>query len=216
MMLSASQGCFYSAASSGHNIILTGQGGTGKSYVIDKFSENMKLRGSVVYITYSTGIAATQYRSAQTLHKWCGLGDGGIQTKSLVHLVCNDERYSETRQRIMRCDILIVDECSMISKKVFETVDLLCRSVRNNERYFGGIQVIFSGDFFQLPPVPDELYGETGKYCFESEYFSSALPHHINLDTVFRQKDNDLISCVNCLENGNITSDTINYIKGLQ
>ncbi|XP_060598970.1 uncharacterized protein LOC132752640 [Ruditapes philippinarum] len=120
----------------------------------------MTKRGKVVSITCSTGIAVTQYRSAQTLHKWCGLGDGGIHTQELANLVCTDERYHETRQRIIRCDTLIVDECSMISKKVFEAVDLLCRSVRKNERYFGGIQVIFSGDFFQLPPVPDQLYGE--------------------------------------------------------
>ncbi|XP_060602232.1 uncharacterized protein LOC132755380 [Ruditapes philippinarum] len=215
-MLSTEQQLFYDSACSGHNIVLTGQGGTGKSYIISQFYENMLKKGKSIYVTCSTGIAATHYRNAQTLHRWCGLGDGGMQTSELVKLICTDERYAESRQRIISCQILIVDECSMISQRIFEAVESICRSVRQNERYFGGMQVIFSGDFFQLPPVPDELYGETGKHCFQSDYFKYVFPHHINLKTIFRHNDINLIECVNNLEKGNLSTRTIQYIKTLE
>lgn len=150
-MLSAGQGRFYGFASDGHTIVLTGQGGSGKSYVLQKFASEMERKGKTVSVTCSTGISATQFKNDQTLHRWCGTGDGGIEARELVRLICKDERYTQTRQRIKSCDIFIVDECSMTSKRIFETVDLVCRSVRENSRYFGGLQVIFWDIFTSCP-----------------------------------------------------------------
>lgn len=80
-MLSASRSHFYATAVAGHNIVLTGQGGCGKSYVLKKFAQKMSTKDKHVAITCSTGIAATQFENGQTLHRWCGFGDGGIEKK---------------------------------------------------------------------------------------------------------------------------------------
>ena len=162
-MLSAEQALFYATGLGGHSIILTGEEGTGKTFVLDFLAKDLTSRGLNVAVTCSTGIAATKYERDQTLHKWCGIGVGGIPTPELVQLICDDERYQDARKRIIDCQVLFVDEVSMISKMLFDTVEYVCRAVRKNEKYFGGIQVILAGDFYQLPPVPDELYGETGQ-----------------------------------------------------
>ena len=167
-------------------------------------------------VTCSTGIAATRYEKGQTLHKWCGIGAGGIPVSELVDLIRDDERYSDARKRISDCDVLFIDEVSMVSKKLFDSVELICRSIRGNDAYFGGIQIILSGDFYQLPPVPDELYGETGDYCFESKSFRSAVPHVIYLTQVFRQLDGNLITSVNEIERGEPSQQTIDYVKSLE
>lgn len=103
----------------------------------------------------------------------------------------------------------------MVSQKLFETVESICRVVRKIELFFGGIQVILSGDFYQLPPVPDELYGETGKHCFECSYFFSAIPHHIQLETIFRHTNCELIECVNNLEKGLLNQNNVDFLRTL-
>lgn len=215
-MLSKEQGVFYSVALNGHSVLLTGQAGTGKTFILTKVADDLISKDINVAITCSTGIAATNYANGQTLHKWCGVGSGGIPAQELAKLIQSDERYEDARKRILSCDVLIIDEISMVSKKLFDTVEYLCRSVRQNERYFGGIQLVLSGDFYQLPPVPDELYGETGQYCFESKSFFAAVPHLINLTTVFRQSDDRFVSCVNEIEKGAPSQNTIDYLKSLE
>ena len=227
-MLSAEQGSFYATALGGHSIIITGRGdgweggGRGGGGVHRK---NIRLRfgckklesdGKNVAVTNSTGIAFTKYEKGQTLHKWCGVGIGGIPTPELAKFICDDERHRDARKRIIDCHVLIIDEVSMVSKKIFGTVEYVCRAIRRNDRYFEGIQLILSGDFYRLPPVPDELYGETGQYCFESKYFFNAVPHIIHLNTVFRQADSQLITYVNETERGEPSPETIEYVKSIE
>ena len=73
-MLSAEQALFYATCLGGHSIILTGQGGTEKTFVLDFLAKELTSRGLNVAVTCSTGIAATKYERGQTLHKWCGIG----------------------------------------------------------------------------------------------------------------------------------------------
>ena len=215
-MLSSEQSLFYSIATTGHSVTLTGQGGTGKTHVISILAKTLGDWGKNVALTCSTGIAATRYEKGQTLHKWCGIGAGGIPAPELSQLICNDERYKDARKRIIDCDVLVIDEVSMISKKLFDTVEYVCRYIRGKGEYFGGIQVILSGDFYQLPPVPDELYGETGEYCFESKSFFNAVPHKINLTTVYRQFDDNLVTSINEIERGEPSQQTLEYVKSLE
>ena len=99
-MLSAEQALFYATGLGGHSIILTGQGGTGKTFGLDFLAKDLPSRGLYVAVTCSTGIAATKYERDQTLHKWCGIGAGGIPTPELVQLICDD----------IDCQVLFVDE----------------------------------------------------------------------------------------------------------
>ncbi|VDI68615.1 Hypothetical predicted protein [Mytilus galloprovincialis] len=118
---------------------------------------------------------------ATTLHHWAGILDGRHTYEKLAELFDNDDQFSNAKKRIEEADTLIIDEISMLSLKVFEMVEFVCRHVKKNTKIFGGIQVIGCGDFKQLPPVPNRRYDDHGAYCFESDKFNLSFPHHINL-----------------------------------
>jgi ATP-dependent DNA helicase PIF1 len=83
------------------------------------------------------------------------------------------------------------------------------RHVRKSDIVFGGMQVLVSGDFFQLPPVPNVLYGDTGEFAFESNIWKLAFPHTANLTEVVRQDEPDLILAVNELAGGTPSVNTL-------
>ena len=120
----------------------------------------------------------------------------------------------DTKKQIKETDCLIIDEISMISRATLEKVEFLCTKVRNNDFAFGKIQVIESGDFFQLAPVPNALYGDFGHSCLESPIFSNVFPRHIELSTVVRQSEVDLIRAVHELERGDSLSIATLNFKG--
>ena len=74
------------------------------------------------------------------------------------------------------------------------------------------LKIILSGDFYQLPTVPDAQYGESSDYCFESKSFRSTMPHVVHLTQVFRQLDNNLITSVNETEKGEPYPQTVDYV----
>ena len=170
-----------------------------------------------MFLTCYTGIACTQYGglNATTLHKFAGLGDGRYSDDELLNLIKTDERYIKTKINISTADVLIIDEVSMVSAKLFRQVELVCREVRCKETHFGSLQVILCGDFFQLPPIRDELYGDFGHYCFESEFFCDAFPHSIQMCNVHRQSETELIRAINQLECGDVSEDTEIFMKCL-
>lgn len=134
---------------SGANVFLTGEPGAGKTYTLNKFIEEAQERGKRIAITASTGIAAS-HLGGTTIHSWSGLG--------IADSVRDDEldRMSwkpQIQERYNRCDILIIDEVSMLHGSRLDMVDRACRWIRHNEKPFGGLQVILVGDMFQLPPV---------------------------------------------------------------
>lgn len=137
-----------------------------------------------VTIVCSTGIAATHYGKlgAQTVHKWAGLEDGKHTNEVLVHLIRTDERFVNVKKNIESTDILFVDEVSMISTKILDQLEFVCRHIRNSKSYFGDIQVILVGDFYHLPPVSNELLGDPGNHCFRLPWLMTVL--HINYNYI--------------------------------
>ena len=127
------------------------------------------------------------------LHRWAGLFDGRHAREKLVELVNSDESLQEAKQRIKLTDVLIIDEVSMLSSKLFLDIDYLFRKIRSSELTFGGIQTILVGDFYQLPPVPNVYYSDYGEFVFRSDIFKSGFPHRVTLSTVFRQEEPVLI-----------------------
>ncbi|XP_062614065.1 uncharacterized protein LOC134275790 [Saccostrea cucullata] len=103
----------------------------------------------------------------------------------------------------------------MVSAKTLNQVEFILRKTRNSEKIFGGIQVVLCGDFYQLPPVANELYGDQGKHCFNAVYFDKTFPHRVNLHTVYRQTEQDLISAVNELAQGSVSDATKAIILSL-
>ncbi|XP_021368512.1 ATP-dependent DNA helicase pfh1-like [Mizuhopecten yessoensis] len=169
-----------------------------------------------VAVTATTGMASLHLGSnATTLHHWAGILDGRHSIEKLQELFDNDDSYSEAKKRIQITKCLIIDEISMLSAKIFNMVESVCRLVKKNNQAFGGIQVLVSGDFKQLPPVPNYRLGDEGKYCFESEIFQQTFHHHINLPKVMRQHEEDLIKAVNELCNGSPSAETLQLMKSL-
>ena len=132
---------------SGANVFLTGAPGAGKTYVLNEFIRQARADGASVSVTASTGIAATHINGT-TIHSWSGVGLATALTDNLVKTI-----RSRRKRRLREADILIIDEVSMLHAWLFDMVDQVCRIIRRDERPFGGLQVVLSGDFFQLPPV---------------------------------------------------------------
>ncbi|KAL3862252.1 hypothetical protein ACJMK2_008234 [Sinanodonta woodiana] len=95
-----------------------------------------------------------------------------------------------TYEKIKSADVLIVGEVSMFIKRHFENLEFIC-SLKNPSQLFGGMQIIFCGDFFQLPPVRNILYDDDGSYCFESDLFDMVFVHKVFLKDVVRQTQYD-------------------------
>ena len=131
----------------GANVFLTGAPGAGKTYVLNEFIRQARADGASVAVTASTGIASTHI-NGQTIHSWSGIGVATALSASLLKLI-----KSRRKRKIQATDILVIDEVSMLHAWLFDMVDQVCREVRRDPRPFGGIQVVLSGDFFQLPPV---------------------------------------------------------------
>ncbi|KFI56112.1 Helicase [Bifidobacterium callitrichos DSM 23973] len=131
----------------GANVFLTGAPGAGKTYVLNEFIRGARADGADVAVTASTGIASTHI-DGQTIHSWSGIGLANVLTASLLKTI-----RTRRRRRIQAADILVIDEVSMLHAWLFDMVDQVCRQVRHDPRPFGGLQVVISGDFFQLPPV---------------------------------------------------------------
>lgn len=131
----------------GTSVFLTGAPGAGKTYVLNAFVKQARARGASVAVTASTGIAAT-HLDGQTIHSWSGVGVAEAMTDSLLKQI-----KTRRGKRIRATDILVIDEISMMHAWLFDMVDQACRAVRRNPEPFGGLQVVMSGDLFQLPPV---------------------------------------------------------------
>lgn len=144
-----------SVALNGHNLLLTGAGGSGKTYVVKQIVNYIKEKNRNVHITASTGMASTCYKEfgCTTLHKWCRIKTttAFISDEDTVESIVQNGDY----QHILTTDMLVIDEISMISARTFDTVEYICRKIRKNVKYFGGLQVLVIGSFTQLPPVPN-------------------------------------------------------------
>lgn len=135
---------------SGANVFLTGEPGAGKTYTLNKFIEEAQEKHKRIAITASTGIAASHI-GGTTIHSWSGLGIADSISDAELDRMSYKQQIME---RYNRCDILIIDEISMLHGSRLDMVDRACRWIRRKEDVpFGGLQVIFVGDMFQLPPV---------------------------------------------------------------
>ena len=176
-MLSPGQQNAHEKFINGDNIFLSGEAGAGKSYLIKHFQTYAISQGKNIQVTAMTGCAALLLEKAKTLHSWAGIGIGN---GTISKIISNIKKYHKL-QNWLDIDILIIDEISMMSKKLFEILDEIAKKIRKNKKPFGGIQIICSGDFHQLPPVEDE-------FCFESELWDVTFKTQIVLKENFRQQ----------------------------
>ncbi|ALH23384.1 PIF1-like helicase [Chrysochromulina ericina virus CeV-01B] len=198
----------------GENIFITGPGGTGKTYLIKAIVEDAKKNNKAYHVCALTGCAAILLQcGATTLHGFSGIGLASGTISQVVDRVVKN-RYKKPNWA--KTELLIVDEVSMLSLKIFTIIDLIAKRVkRQRDIPFGGMQIIFAGDFYQLPPVGDEEEIETTQFCFESPLWNEVFPssNQIVLETIFRQTDNNYAKILNKLRVGEITK---NGIKALE
>jgi ATP-dependent DNA helicase PIF1 len=189
----------------GENVFITGPGGTGKSELIRKIYAHALNAGKKISVCALTGCAAVLLQcKAKTIHSWAGIGLGAGSLEANVKKV-QDKDFRRRNWR--ETDILIIDEVSMLSLKLFDMLDMIGRRVRKSlGKGFGGLQVIFSGDFYQLPPVGNREEPETMQFCFESLNWDSVFPkeNQIKLVTIFRQKDPLYAGILNQIREGRL------------
>lgn len=201
----------------GENIFLSGPGGSGKSYVAGYFVHILHEMGRIHQVTSTTGcssiLLSNQIRIrgrpiiVKTIHSWSGIRLGKGSMDDLLRMVLKHRRVVKEWRRIKT---LILDECSMLSKKLFTVLEYIARKIRNNTSPFGGIQIVFLGDFFQLPPVGDPIEPDTMDFCFESPAWSRVFPreNHIELEKIYRQSDTSYQKILNEIRRGELSPDS--------
>ena len=182
----------------GASVFLTGEPGSGKSYTIKSYIDYLIQKNVSPSVTASTGIASTHI-GGMTIHSWSGLG---IKSDLSVYDLEAMLEKEYVVKRISKAKVLIIDEISMLSANTLDMLERVCSYIRHNEsKPFGGLQVIFVGDFFQLPPIvktSDRLSSlemfENSPLAFNSPAWNKTSPVVCYLTEQHRQSDLEFVS----------------------
>lgn len=175
--LNAEQQAAFDAVIRGESVFITGPGGTGKSYLLQSlYAKYKSYTGKTMCVTAMTGCAALLLGPwAKTLHSWAGIGIGRVPAATIANSIAKDSRK---KKRWRSTDCIVIDEVSMLTPHLLEYLDEVGRLVRKQpDKIFGGLQVVFVGDFYQLPPVikdgeyspaPAARWRQTSKWAHEA------------------------------------------------
>jgi ATP-dependent exoDNAse (exonuclease V) alpha subunit len=197
------------AALSGHNVCIFGRAGVGKTTVVETIRKVLTSAGKRCQIVCSSGIACDAYDGfASTVHSHYGLQTAELPCPLLLERSLSRNNVVE---QIRDVDVLVWDEISMSSMRVFELVNAIHHRLSNNANAFGGMQVLLVGDFWQLKPVGSLL--DPGKSIYDSELFDAVFPHKIELQTILRQQASELElrKALDKLREGNCNQETATY-----
>lgn len=207
----------------GVNVFLTGSAGSGKTFLLNKYINYLKSQNIPVAITASTGIAAT-HMNGLTIHSWSGIG---------IHKELNDYDLDNLlskeylSKRIRNTAVLIIDEISMLEDKQLDMAELVCRKIKMNDLPFGGMQVILSGDFFQLPPViknienkiqTQNIFAEDDNdmapnVAINSRAWRNLRPAICYLTEQYRQSDDEFLEILNLIRANQIREEHCDVIQ---
>lgn len=198
----------------GKNVFLTGPAGSGKTYLLNQYIGFLKEHGVGIAVTASTGIAATHIKG-MTIHSWSGIGiKDSLSDWDLDFL----EQKQYLWKRYENTNVLIIDEISMLSSSILDSIDKIARMFKRSELPFGGMQVIFCGDFFQLPPIqkvdPNVIdFGGNSIFAFNSNSWANSDLHICYLSEQFRQKDSDLENILNSIRKNDLDQSIHNKLS---
>ena len=195
----------------GHTTFLTGAAGAGKSYALREYIVYLKRHGMKYAVTASTGIASTHINGT-TIHSWSGIG---IKNKLHAYDLDALEEKQNLYKRWNETQVLIIDEVSMLHASFVDMLDRVGKHMRRNEKPFGGIQVVFTGDFFQLPPVVrhDSGYESDDVFAFQATSWKESKPVVCYLTEQFRQEDDKLFDVLNAIRRGEVEEEHYEVLK---
>jgi len=191
----------------GKNIFLTGPAGTGKSVTLNKIKEYCIDSNKNFGITATTGSAAF-ILGGKTIHSYLGIGLAKESAEDIFKFVRYKLPHVATRLR--ECEVLIIDEISMLDAELFDKISDYLKYIRRNNKPFGGIQLVLTGDFCQLEPV-------SGDYCFKAKEWSELKLKTVYLHKLIRQ-DGDLIfqNILSKVRFGKCSTKTFEILSGLK
>lgn len=207
MILSDKQTQVIETFKNGKNIFVSGSAGCGKSFLLNYLKQNFSAFGFDV--TASTGVAALNI-GGLTIHSWAGIGLANLPKEQILENLMS-VRASKARNRIKRVRALAIDEVSMISSEVLEILDYVFRQIRQNDMAMGGVQMLFFGDFLQLPPI--NRFGEKINFCFNSNVWKELNLNNFILEKSFRQTDEKFVKILNNLRFNSLDEDDIESLE---
>jgi ATP-dependent DNA helicase PIF1 len=192
------------AVEAGHNLFISGVGGTGKSYILKKLYEHFKKNKRCI-LTSTTGISAFNIEG-KTLHSFTKIilpsplpKDMLKWTDMFIKRIAKNKFFLKQYRNV---DIVFVDEVSMLGANYLDVMNHVCSVLRGNPTPFGGLQLVFGGDMLQLPPVKDS-------YPFQSESWSQLQLHFFRLTKAYRFDQQSWVECLQRARLGSLTKDDI-------
>jgi ATP-dependent DNA helicase PIF1 len=176
---------------------------THNTTLIKTFYEMKKDSRKSIALTSTTGVSSVLINGT-TLHSYLGIGLGTNSAEILINKIRKSKFYLNKWTRLQT---LIIDEISMLSPELFDKLEHMAKVLRLCDLPFGGIQLILSGDFFQLPVV------KSSYFCFESESWDQCINHIINLDEIIRQNDPIFQKCLNEVRIAQLSKETISILE---
>ena len=192
----------------GQSVFLTGAAGSGKTYLLNAFIRWLREQRIGVGVTASTGIAAT-HLGGLTIHSWAGINIARSATDRDIQVMASNRRVAK---RFVKNDVLIIDEISMLDADRLTLVDRVARVAKGIWESFGGMQVVLSGDFFQLPPVTKE--GEPPpKFAYHSSAWQELNPKICYLTEQFRQGNDPLLDVLEAIRGAGVDQQIRNHLS---
>ena len=190
----------------GTNVFLTGEPGAGKTHTINAYVDWLRSHRIEPAICASTGIAATHI-GGSTIHSWAGIGIAQHMSRHDLHKIASRKT---TQKRMEKVSVLIIDEVSMLTAHIIDNVDAILKLIKQNDKPFGGLQVVFVGDFFQLPPV---THTEQKSFAFQAHAWNEANLTVCYISEQYRQEDAQFLSLLQAIRTNTLASDHKNMLK---
>ena len=191
----------------GHNVFLTGAAGSGKTFVLNQYIKLLKNREIGVAVTASTGIAATHI-DGMTIHAWSGIGIRESLSKYELKFLL-DKSY--LRRRYETTQVIVIDEVSMLPPYLLDLLNMVCKAFKGTDRPFGGMQIILSGDLFQLPPI--SRGNSLIKYFTESDAWQEMGASVCYLEEQYRQDDRAMTSILNAIRSNSAGDEIVDLLQ---
>lgn len=200
---------------SGH-LFITGKAGTGKSTLLQHFRLHTKIP---LVVLAPTGVAAVHI-GGETIHSFFRFAPNVTKKEAR-----SDAHFTEDRELYRKLEMIIIDEISMVRSDLLDCVDTFLRTIRDDDRSFGGVRLIFFGDLFQLPPVVTSSEYMTFRTLYPSEwFFDSQVMQNIlqsdteafeliELTTIYRQQEQDFIDLLAAIRMKSATDTDIEMLN---